>query len=284
MQKTQIVTYFLIPADQHPSEAVHPAMRAFHYPPPCLEPELVFQRFRFISPRPDMGGKAKLEQQPPYLLIVITFVETHPLGSLGGGIGPLDGDALDGLTRQLEVIAIGPIHCETDGHAAAVGEQAALRADFAAVGRILAHLFPPQAGLWSWRHPSPATPNQCLARRHMPPAPVPTRPRRHWLPSMLGSDDGPHCVSRCRWHPRRPTDSRCAAQRKWHPSLYDHQRGDDDIPKDAVCAGGVMAQCAPTARRAYASHGGRAHGRQASVWLLEERIFLTGYHDHLLLG
>src|SRR5215510_12343249 len=78
MQKTQIVTHFLIPADQHPSEAVHPAMRAFHYPPPCLEPELVFQHFRFISPCPDMGGKAKLEQQPPYLLIVITFVEIHP--------------------------------------------------------------------------------------------------------------------------------------------------------------------------------------------------------------
>ena len=159
MEQAEVVGGFLLPADEDAPEAVHPAMRTFHHPPPCLKPQLLFQRLGFISPRTDMGGKAKLCQQPPDLLIVIAFVEAHPLGGLDGRIGPFDGDALNRLTRQLEVIAIGPRDGEANGHAVAIGEQAALRADFAAVGRVLPHLFPPQGVLWSWRHPLPATPS-----------------------------------------------------------------------------------------------------------------------------
>src|SRR5712692_9734958 len=68
----------------------------------------------------------------------------HPLGGICGGIGPLHGNALDGLPRQLAIMAIRAVHGETDGYATAVRPDAVLGTDRAAVGRMLPHLFPPK--------------------------------------------------------------------------------------------------------------------------------------------
>ena len=60
MQKPQVVAYFLVPADQHAPEAIHPTMRALHDPPPGFEPGFLLQRFGLFPPRTDVGGEAKL--------------------------------------------------------------------------------------------------------------------------------------------------------------------------------------------------------------------------------
>src|SRR5215831_5540587 len=273
MQKTQVIPHFLVPADQHAPEAVHPTMRAFDDPPAGFEPGLLLERLSLLPPRTDMGGEPKLGQQRPHLIIVIAFGQTHPLRGVRRGVRPLHGDTLNGGSCHLEIIAIRPVHGQADGHARAVGKDTALGAAFAAIGRVLAHLFPPQGGLWSWPRPSPATPSQCPARRHSPPGLVPIRPRRCPPPSTLGSGGGQHYGSRAPWRPGHPTGTRCGGRRRWHPWLGDHRRGGDDTPKDAVCAVGARARCAPITHLEYASPCRLARARQASVRLLEERSF-----------
>src|SRR5262245_29969359 len=121
-------------------------MRAFHHPATGFKTGFLLQRLGLFPPRTDMGREAKLRQQFPHFVIVIPFVQTHPLRGLGRWVGPLYGDAFNGLPSQLEIIPIRAIHGQTDGHAMAVGEDAAFGADFAAIRGVLAHLFPPPRG------------------------------------------------------------------------------------------------------------------------------------------
>jgi hypothetical protein len=159
MQKTQVIAHFLVPPNQHAPEAIHPTMGAFYDPAPGFETRFVLEHFGFFAPRKDGGREAKLDEEVAHLVIVIAFVQTHPLGSVCGRSGPLDGNTLDGLPRQLEIIAIRSSDRKADGHPAAVGEETAFGADLAAVRGVLAHLFPPRAGLGSSPHPSRARPS-----------------------------------------------------------------------------------------------------------------------------
>src|SRR5262245_7077255 len=163
MQKPQVVADFLVPTDEHTPEAIHPTMRAFDHPAPGFEPRLLLECLGFVPTSTDVCREAKLLQEVPHLVVVVALIQTQPLRPLRGRVGPLYGDACNGGVHQLEIIPIRTVHGQPDGDAAAVGEQAALRTDLAAVGRILADLFPPQAGLWSSRHPWLATPNRCPA-------------------------------------------------------------------------------------------------------------------------
>ena len=147
MPKTQVMAYFLIPPTQHAPQAMPPTLGAVDHPPPCLATRLLLERLGCCAPRTAVSGTAKRGPQLPHLVRVIAFVQTPPLGSVVRGLGPLESDALEGRARQLAIIALGPIDCEAAGPPAAVGEPAALRAPVAAVGRILAHLFPPKRGL-----------------------------------------------------------------------------------------------------------------------------------------
>src|SRR6266498_2675763 len=96
MQERQIVAYFLIPTDQHPTETVHPTMCTLHDPTTRFVSRLLLDRLRLLAPRPDMGGEPELGQQVPHLVEVIALVQTHPLGLLSGWLGALDGDTHDG--------------------------------------------------------------------------------------------------------------------------------------------------------------------------------------------
>jgi hypothetical protein len=190
MQKRHIVPHVLVPTDQHTPEAIHPAVRALHNPPPCPEPGFLLQGVGLFPLRSDMGGESDLGEQSTDVRIVIAFVQAHPLRRVWGRLRPLDGNALDGLPCQLEVMAVGALHCEADRHAAAVGEYTALGAGFATVGGVLAHLFPPQAGLWSSPRSWLTPPSQCRARRRRRQGPSSTTSKRPQPRSILESDDG----------------------------------------------------------------------------------------------
>ena len=79
MQKAQIVAHFLVPADQHAPKTVHPTMRALHHPSagfnqlPASAPWASSPRARIWAVKPNSV------QQVPHLVIVIAFVQTHPL-------------------------------------------------------------------------------------------------------------------------------------------------------------------------------------------------------------
>src|SRR5437870_6694593 len=106
MQKSHVVAHFLVPADEHAPKTVHPTMRALHDPPPGFETGLLLQCLGFLAPCPDMRREAELVQQRPYLVIIIAFVQTHPLGGVWCGVRSLHSNALDGLSSHFEIIAI----------------------------------------------------------------------------------------------------------------------------------------------------------------------------------
>src|SRR5262245_6713217 len=70
-------------------------------------------------------------------------------GALPAAARAREGETRDGLASHLEIIALDALDCQTEGHAAALGQHAALGATLAAIGGVLAHLFPPQGALWS---------------------------------------------------------------------------------------------------------------------------------------
>jgi hypothetical protein len=125
-----------------------------------------------------MGGAPELDQQVADLIIVIAFVQAHPLRMLSRRLRPLHEDTRDHLPRHLEVIAVRTRHGEADGYAVTLGEEAPFGPDFPAIGRMLADLFPRQAGPWSSPHPWPAMPSQCPPWPQRPRGLAPTRPGR----------------------------------------------------------------------------------------------------------
>src|SRR5215510_5310066 len=159
MQNPQVVTHFFIPTDQHTPEAIHPAMRALHAPPPCFEPHLGLQGLGRLAPRSDMCREPELLQQVAHLVVVIALVQPPPLGGVRGGSGPFHGQALDGRARQLEIIPLRAGPGQTERHATAVWKDAAFGAVFAAFRGILALLFPPPRAAWVIA-PSIASPAQ----------------------------------------------------------------------------------------------------------------------------
>src|SRR5262249_48132633 len=74
----KVIAGFLVPADQHTSEAIHPTMGAFYPPSSCFETGLLLECLGFFPARPDVRREAKLVQEFPDLVIVITFIEAQP--------------------------------------------------------------------------------------------------------------------------------------------------------------------------------------------------------------
>jgi hypothetical protein len=146
MQKCHTVPHALVLADQDTPEAIHPAARALHHPPPCLERGFRLHGFGLFPLRSHKSSKSELGEQSTDRLRVIALVQAPPLRYIWGGLRPLDGEALDGIPCHLEVMAVGALHGEADRHAAAVGKYTALSAGFATVGRGLAHRFPSKRG------------------------------------------------------------------------------------------------------------------------------------------
>ena len=268
MQKPQVVAGFLVPPDPHAPEAMHPTMGAFSHPAPGLETSLFFEGLCFFPAGPDMRREATRLQEVPDLVLVISFLQAQPLGPGGRRVWPLRSDALDGGTCHLEIIPIRAVHGQTKRYATPVGEDAACGAELAAVRGMLAHLLPPQGGLWSSPRPSPALPSPCLARPHMLRDPVPrARRRRRPLPT-LGNGDGRNYWNRWWSGSAHSTGTRCGAQKRWHPSLCDHRPGADGILQDAAYAGGARARCAPTMHQEYARHRGFAARYPTAAGLL----------------
>jgi hypothetical protein len=147
MHQREMVMRGLVPADQHAPAAMPPTMCAPHAPPSCRATSLLRERRGRFPPRPAVGRQAELGQPLTPLVVVIVLVLAHPLCWLRAGRRARDRDAGARLPDHLAVMPIGVLDGEANGDAAAISEDAPCVADLAEVGRILAHLFPPQAGV-----------------------------------------------------------------------------------------------------------------------------------------
>jgi hypothetical protein len=163
MKKCQVVLWLFVPAYKQPTKAVHPGMRSFHHPTARFEPGLLFDGSGLFSSWAYMGGKAECVQDVAHLLVVIPFVQTHPLRVLFGWLWTLDDDAFDGRPHQFHIVAIGSLNREADGHPMPFREHAAFDATLASISGIGAGFFPRPTGLWSSPRPYSTTASQCYA-------------------------------------------------------------------------------------------------------------------------
>jgi hypothetical protein len=139
MQKLRGVTHFLVQAGPHAPKTVHPALRALHPPtaglcdrPPASAPGL---------PRPGSGyvpcnPMRRATPAPRHHNSLCP--DTSP-----GGVRLLHGHALDSLAGQRAIMPMSAVHGQTDRHATAVGVDAAVGADRAAISVEL----PPYQGM-----------------------------------------------------------------------------------------------------------------------------------------
>src|SRR5438874_13798435 len=95
MEKGQIVLWLFVPPHEQAAKAVHPRMGPFHDPPPRFEARFALDGVSLLSAWANMGRKAELAQDVAHLVVVIPFVQTHPLRVFLGRLWTGDDDALD---------------------------------------------------------------------------------------------------------------------------------------------------------------------------------------------
>ncbi len=184
MQKGQVVFWLLVPAHQDASKPVHPTVAALHHPTTRPLACLRLQLFGLLAPCLDMRCEAKLLQNLTHCIIIIAFVQTHPLWLFLCRFRPHSHQTFDGRSHQLHVMPVGAINRQSNWTAMAIREQAALDTKLASVSWISSRLFPPQAVPWSSLHPYSASSSQCPSVRQTAPR-LRTRVSRRRLPRPI---------------------------------------------------------------------------------------------------
>src|SRR5260370_11528445 len=221
MQHGDVVLGLLVPACENPSEAIHPTMRPFHYPTPCLDAGFTFEFLGFFPADMNMCREGELLNNVTHFVIVVPFIHAHSLRSIRRGRGPLDGDTVERVRDHLHVVAVGAVHGQTHRDACGLDQQAALGALLGAIGRVFACLFPPRGAPWSCTRPCSAKTSRCLSSHRRPASWLPTSSERHQPSPILGSGHGPSTQGRSGWRPGLSTDRRCGAQRESPPYKRD---------------------------------------------------------------
>ena len=185
MKKGDVVLGGLVPTNQDAPETVQPTMSAFHHPAPGFESSLPFDGLSLLASAADVGGEAELVQGAAHLGEIVAFVQAHPLGLLWAGRRTVCQHVVHRGPHQLDVVAVGPVHCQTYRNALGFGQQATLDAPLAPVGGVGAGFSPRPGATWSW--PRPYSPNSSPApsvRRSVPvpPATTPGTPQRQPTP------------------------------------------------------------------------------------------------------
>ena len=173
-------------------------------------------------------------------LVIVSFVEAEPLRVSSGWPRPTYRDALDRFGHELVVILIGAVNREPDGHARAIGEQAAFRSALGAIGWVGAGFFPRPAAPSSSRRPSRATSSRCPWSRRRPRvlgARIRGTPRRR---AIRESAYRRRRTSRSPLHRGHSIDSPYEAQRRSRPLHRDRERAGcgsrEGVPAEAVGA------------------------------------------------
>jgi len=219
MNQSQVIFRFLFPSGQDTAESVHPAMGPLHHPTTRLEAGLSFDRLRFLAAGLDMGRITELSDQISHRVIIITFVQTHPLWILFVGLGTLDRNTLQRRLNQFAVMPIGAVNRQANGYATGFGQQTALNAFFGPIRRIRAGFFPRPAGLWSSRRPSTATTSRCLSIHRNLPKPFPTASKTPQPGSILETVSERCCWNKSPFRLMRSIGNRFAGRKRFRPWL-----------------------------------------------------------------
>jgi len=164
-----------------------------------------------------MSGIGKFLHQSSDLTGIIRLIQTHPLGTRPCRPRAGYGDTLQRRLDHLTVMAIGSGNRHAHRDPVGFRQQTAFNAFLGPIRRVGAGFFPHPAEPWSWRHPSPATPNQSLSARHTPPAPGPKASEKLRPASIPEIANERYCLNKYPSRSKRSTGSRFATQREYHP-------------------------------------------------------------------
>ena len=217
MNHRQVIFRFLFPSDQDAAKAIHPAMGSLHHPTTRLEAGLSFDRLRFLTACLDVGRITELLDQIAHRVIVITFVQAHPLRMASAGLGAFDRNTLQRRLDQLAVMPIGAVNRQANRYAAGFRQQTAINAFFGPIRGIGAGFFPRPAGLLSSRRPSTATTSRCLLIYRNLPKPIPTASKTPRPGSILETASGPCCWNTSPFRLTRSIGNRFAGRKRFRP-------------------------------------------------------------------
>jgi len=229
-------------------------MAPLDYPAACPVVRVFLDRTRFLSAASDMRGETELGGEVTHLAVVVALVEAESLRRAARRSWTGDDDALERLTRQLEVVAVCSGYDDGEGDAVGLRQQAAFGAALGPIGRIRARFFFPRAAPSSSRRPSRASPSPRRRIRRSRPGPTPTLVRTHPPRSTRRTSDVPMSWSRYPSPSARSTESRCEARTGSPSSHHDRPPAGCDTREDAASPAESTARSETRARLEYATH------------------------------
>ena len=216
MQHTHIVFGLFIPTNQNSAETVHPTVCSLDHPAPRFEASVPLDLLRLFSARTNVRRETEFFSQITHFVVVIPFVQAQVLRFVQRRPWSLDGNASEGLPRQLEIVDVRSSHRQSDGNPAALHQETSLGAGFGPIRGIRTGFFFHPAALWSWPRP-------CFATTSPDPSVRRTRPIRHPIVSGIRrpasipeTADEPSNWNKFLWRSTRSTDSRFAERTRSH--------------------------------------------------------------------
>src|SRR5260221_2476590 len=136
MQESQIILHLLFPAHEEATRPIDPGMAAFHHrTASTIARSNVFLSFLFPSTA-HMWLIVPCQQ----LLIdwsgVVGGIQAQVLRLLWRGLGSADDQSIEGGAEQFHIMAIGPIHYQSQRDSDSIGQQTPLGSPFAAIRGI----------------------------------------------------------------------------------------------------------------------------------------------------
>jgi hypothetical protein len=149
MKESEIILHLLFPTNQETARAIDPGMGAFHDPAPGTIPrDELFLAFLF-PPTADVRLVVPCHQFLVHRSRVVGSIQTHMLWLLRRGLGSADHQTIEGGTQQTDIMAIGSIYDHSQRDPGPIGQETALGATFAAIGRVGSGRGAIDQGLWS---------------------------------------------------------------------------------------------------------------------------------------
>ena len=127
MEHREVGVGALLPADEDAAEAIEPGVGALDDPAAGSEAGLTLERLRLFAAAADVGSEGELFGELANLAVVVGSIETQPVWSLPGRLGPFDRDRLDRLPGELVVVQIRACRRDPERDALTLGEERSLR-------------------------------------------------------------------------------------------------------------------------------------------------------------
>jgi hypothetical protein len=270
MDKSQIVSDFLFPADKKTSCAVGPGMTAFDHPTMCaaagMPPHSNLAFARHVQDILQLSGQCFRR------LRHIAFVQAEMLFATAAGFRSRHGHRTQRSLQERNVMGVGGGHGHADGHAAGVSYNRPFDAQLTTICGIFAGFFPRPAAIWSSSRPGLANAKRFPAVHHTFADIFSRNDRRHDYGSIPESTDAP-CLTRQTAAAKPSIDSRYARDKGFHRRLA------EDWPVDGrlLDYGDTWAEAAPIAATffpAFAQNDYTNH-KTFSPPCVEQVIFLS---------